>query len=365
MIARSTLPYASRFQRALLAMAMCLLPAVAARAVFIPAQNLNPASASIRLDSSFQSDAWLVYTYDIGVTGRVENATIQSSNGVPEVEQAILRQVKAMQFRPATRDGDPVKVSADPVVYTWILDKPRELSPRFRDMYQEAWAHYAEENYDAAFDIARQLKNFPGRNALEEVKLQILAASLASRWDDQAAELQHLSRVVELQSLAMNNNFKNTYVATDQYLKILRRIQTLQLNRMMLADAADTLASIQSLGSGSEIAVSAAESFRTAEQAFQTMEDVTVDGELVPLYRDGPGSWKTGLSRRHFSLSDVRGRVGAVFLVCANSERQLQYPSREPWQIPPGWNQCKIDISGKAGTRLVLHQHDIMEGHYR
>jgi len=347
-----------RFSRpGLLAAVLSLLPAMASWGVFIPPQNLDPASAIIRLDTSFQSDAWLVYTYDIGVDGQVENAAIQSSNGVPEVEQAVLRQLNEMRFQPAMRDGDPVKVSADPVVYTWILDKPRELTPRFRDIYQEAWAHYAEENYDAAFEIAVQLKNFPGRNALEEVKLQILAASLASRWDDQAAELQHLSRVVELQSLAMNNNFKNTYVGAEQYLQILNRIQTLQLNRMMLADAAETLATIQSLGAGSDIAIGAAERFRATEQVFQSMEDVTVDGELVPLYQDGPGSWKTGLSRQQFSLSDVRGRVGAVFLVCVNSERQLRYPSREPWTIPAGWRGCKIDVSGKAGTRLVLHQH--------
>ena len=87
------------------------------------------------------------------------------------------------------------------------------------------------------------------------------------------------------------------------------------------------------------------------------MPDVTVKGELVPLFRDGPGSWKTGLTRKAFSISDVRGRVGSVFLVCTGVEKQLRYPSNEPWTIPPGWNNCKIDIAGKAGTQLVLHQH--------
>lgn len=326
-------------------------------AQFVPPKNLDPASATIRLGSSFQNDAWLVYTYDIDETGTVVNAEIQSSNGVLEVEQAVLRQVKAMRFSPAQRGGKAVKVSADPVVYTWILDLPREMTPGFADKYQQAWDLYAEENYDAAFDIAVELKNYPGRNAAEEVKFQILAASLASRWDDEAAELQHLSRVVELQSLALNNNFKNSYVPTQQYLQILKRILTLQLNGNMLADAGDTLDRMQVLGRGSPVVAEAAALYTQKEQQLLPVADVTIKGELVPLYREGPGSWKAGLNRSEFSVTDVHGRVGAVFLVCANGERSLRYPSSDPWKIPGGWSDCKIDVSGKAGTRLVLHQH--------
>lgn len=333
--------------------------ATPAWSAFVPQQMLDPASATIRLDSSYQSDAWLVYTYEIDTDGKVVNTTIQRSNGVPEVEQAVLQQVGALQFRPATRNGKPVKVSAPPVTYTWILDKAREMSPRFSDMYREAWTFYAQENYDAASDLSMRLKTYPGRNAQEEVKYQILAASLASRRDDEAAELQHLNRVVAFQTLALDNSFKNTYVTTEQYLKILNRIQSLQLNRNMLADAGYTLDTLQSLGRGSAIANEAGDRYRQAELAFQSVEDITVNGELAPLYRGGAGAWKTGLSRNNFSISDVSGRIGSVFLVCANVEKQLRYPnpSKEPWTVPVGWTQCEIDVSGEAGTRLVLHQY--------
>ena len=348
--------FARRARLCAAALVLGMFGSSAAWAQFVPPQNLDPASATIRLGSSYQNDAWLVYTYDIDETGTVVNAAIQSSNGVIDVEQAVLNQVKAMRFSPAKRGGKPVKVSADPVVYTWILDKPREMSPRFAQMYQQAWDLYAQENYDGAFDIAVELKTFPGRNAQEEVKFQILAASLASRWQDEAAELQHLSRVVEFQSLALNNNFNNTYVPGQQYLQILKRILTLQLNGRMLADAGDTLDLMQGLGRGTPIVDEAAALYTQKESELLSVADVAISGELVPLYRDGPGSWKAGLSRTDFSISDVRGQVGAVFLVCANGERSLRYPSREPWKIPSGWSDCKIDVSGKAGTRLVLHQ---------
>ncbi|MFV8816443.1 energy transducer TonB [Haliea sp. E17] len=338
------------------ALALAVLPVAAVQAQFVPPRNLDPAGAAIRLDSSFQNDAWLVYAYDIDETGKVVNPQIYSSNGVLEVEQAILRQLSAMQFQPATRNGKPVKVPAEPVVYTWILDLPRKMSPAFEDAYRKAWDLYSQENYDAAFDQAVELKNFPGRNALEEVKFQILAASLASRWKDDAAEMQHLSRVVELQSLAMDNNFKNTYVTQDQFLKILSRILDLQLQRMMLADAGDTLDRMQSLGRGTQVVDEAAARYRAAEADFRSRPEVVVSGELVPLYQGGSGSWKSGLTWSDFSISDVRGKVGGVYLVCGGREQGLHYPTKTRWTVPVGWNDCAVELVGKAGTRLKLHQ---------
>ncbi|GHD12249.1 hypothetical protein GCM10007052_12880 [Halioglobus japonicus] len=343
--------------RALPLIAVLMLGLAApAWSTFVPPRNLDPANASIQMNKNFQQDAWLVYTYDIDHTGTVINAKIQSSNGVPAVEQAVLAQVNAMRFEPASRNGKPVKVSADPVIYTWILDKPRIMSAAFAEKYRAAWNLYSEENYDAAFDIAVELKNYPGRNALEEVKFQILAASLFSRWKDEAAELQHLSRVREFQNLAISNNFKNTYMPTDQYLQVLNRVVTLQLNAGMLADAGRTLDQMQSLGRGTDTVNDAAQRYSKSIASLQNVADITVRGELLPLFRDGPGSLKIGLSRQRFSISDVRGRIGGVFLVCGSAEMPLRHPAQEPWSIPAGWNNCEIDITGRAGTSLVLHQ---------
>ena len=335
---------------------LLLVSCLAGAGTYTPPQNLAPESANIRLDTSYQDDAWMVYTYDIDEQGLVTNAKIRSSNGVPSAENAVLGKLGMMRFRPAMRDGQPVKASADPVIFTWILDLPREMSPQFEATYLRAWALFNEEQYDAAFDQASILKDMPGRNAFEEVKYQILAASLASRLQDGAAELQHLGRAVELQSLALENNFKHHYIEPDQYLLILERIHTLQLERMMLADAAVTLGNIQAQGGGTDIAAREAVAYKAAEAQFNATRDVTVSGELMPIYRGGTGAWKAGLSRNKFSISDVQGKVDAVFLVCGSRDMQLRYPAEDPWVIPDGMNHCKIDVAGTPGTRFTLHQ---------
>ena len=325
-------------------------------AQFVPPQPLNPAVGDPSLPAGYDIEAWLVYTYEIDTSGKVVNAEIHSSNGVLEVEQTIMNQVRAQSFKPAMRGSNPVKVFVGPVFYTWIVDKPRELSPDFDQMYQEAWALFNADDYDGAFDIAAKLKGIPGRSAYEEVKLQVLAASLSSRWNDSAAELQHLERAVELQTLADGNRFRNRYIEQNQYLLILERIHTLQLERSMLADASTTLDKMIAYGAGGEVVARAKDKHLNADRDFRRTPDVAISGELTPIYRGGPGAWETRLSRGLFSLSGVRGKVDGALLSCAQGDLQLQFPALDPWRVPAGWNQCKVEVSGRSGTRFQLHQ---------
>ena len=324
---------------------------------YVPPRNLSPDNGVIRLGGEIQQDAWLVYAYDVDLKGGVANPRVISSNGVPAVEQAVLAELSAMRIEPARRDGRAVGASAHPVVFTWILDLPRELSPAYREQWQRAWALFREGNYDDAAREAEQLGKTPGRNALEEVTYRILAASLASRKGDWQGELQHLQRASAFQTLARTNEFKHRYIEPDQYLLILERIQALQLERMMLADAGKTLALIRELGPGSPVASRAASAYADAEGRFNALAEVTTPGGLVPMYPGGPGVWKTGLSRETFSISDVEGEISALYLVCNGRETRLDYPVQAPWRAPGNPDGCEIDIVGTAGTRLVLHQY--------
>lgn len=335
-----------------------LVPAMAtpALAQYVPASNLDPASATITLDSSFQDDAWLVYTYDIDVSGKVVNAAVRQSNQVPALEEALLQQVRTMRFSPATRNGEAVESSANPVIYTWILDKQREMGPEFAALYGQAWDFFANQDYVAAQSIAGQLQRFAGRNALEEVKARTLAASIANRQGEAGAELRHLERIVRFQRLALDNNFKHVYVPADQFLKMLDRILTLQLQGNMLADAGFTLDYMQVLGRGEPVVQSAASRYVSLEQSLQRTTDFTIEGELLPLYPEGPASWKVALTRPTFYLADVRGRVGSAYISCNGGAKLLSWPSKAHWRVPAGWSDCKLDVAGSEGTRLTLHQ---------
>ena len=112
----------------------------------------------------------------------------------------------------------------------------------------------------------------------------------------------------------------------------------------------------QDLEEGAELFLIDPVAYEAAEAQFNATQDATVSGELVPIYRDGTGAWKAGLSRNKFSISGVQGKVDAVFLVCGSRDIQLRYPAEDPWVIPDGMNHCKIDVAGTPGTRFTLHQ---------
>ena len=157
--------------------------------------------------------------------------------------------------------------------------------------------------------------------------------------------------------LARNNRFKNRYIEPDQYLLILERIQTLQLSRMMLADAGETLALLRELAPDSQVARRSAAAYAEVEGRFNALPEVSVPGELAPVYPGGPGVWKAGLSRDRFTIGDVEGVVSAVYLVCDGRDIRLDYPVTEPWRTPAGGEACKIDVVGTDGTKLVLTQY--------
>ena len=335
-----------------------LAGSVAYGAGFVPPENLNPGqSAQPTLDSSYDQEAWLVYTYDIDTDGRVANTKIHVSNGVTAVEDKIVNHVNAMRFRPATRNDKPVKVFVGPIVYTWILDVPRQMSPQFEEIYDRAWAFFNDNKYDEAFELALQLKNIEGRNAYEEIKFQILGASLASRWGDDSSELEHLNRIVEFQSLADRNRFKEPYVPTGQYLLMLERIGNLLLGKNRLADAEATLNKMLISDPAAKATNRLQGAYQDAEQQFRSQPDIEIWGVLTPIYRGGQGIWESRLFRNRFSIGNVKGNIESIYLACQGGrDMRLRHPSKKPWTTPAGWSSCKLEVAGRSGTRFVVHQ---------
>jgi hypothetical protein len=231
------------------------------------------------------------------------------------------------------------------------------MAPRFNSLYEQAWTHFKAQEYDAATQVARTLEQWPARNAYEEVKYRILAASLASRDLDEGAEQAHLKRIVDFQELAARNNFNNPYVVENQYLLMLDRMHSLQLAQMLLGDAQLTLNNLLARDSDAEVTLSAQKAQLEAQNRLSAMADVSVVGKLSGLYPGAQGFWETQLFREKFLITNAAGSIASVHLSCeTGGEQRLIYPSAVSWKIPPGWQRCKLEIAGTSDTRFTLHQ---------
>ncbi|MFV0478852.1 MAG: energy transducer TonB [Parahaliea sp.] len=337
-----------------LAAILLLTTALPVSAEFTPAERISLQAPS--LDGDFDDEAWLVYSYQVDSQGKVKDAVIHASNGIAMVDQDMLTQIRALQYHPATRDGKSVEVSMGPVVYTWILDIPRKMSDTFDTRYQEAWSLFQDGQYAAAADIAAELGNRPGRNAYEEVKYHILAASIANRQNDPSIELRHLMRIGSLQELADRNNFQHAYVEPAHYALMLARVQAIQLDNNQLADAEETVSKLLRYGVSDELRQKVQSAQQKAGTRWQQLHETVTQAEITAPYRGGPGTWKSGLRRERFSIRNVKGDISWIFLVCAEQERRLNYPTRSPWVVPDGWQNCQIEVGGQDGTRFELQQ---------
>ena len=322
-----------------------------------PPQNLNPEIPRYPdFDTTQSGEVWLVYTYEIDVDGLVKKLQIHSSNEVVMVNDAIKAHISGMRYQPAMRNGKPVLTYVGPVFFTLILDEERRLSPIFQRYYDVAKQQISAGDYDGAFENAVAMKNIAKRNAYEEVKVQLLAAQLVAHWEDDAAELQHLKRAVEFQTLADSKKFTHAYLEPNQYLVTLGRIHEIHLKNQMVADAGRILDSMMGLDAESMITTDA----RFRHEEFQMQVDgskpLETKAELTPIYRSGPGSWESWLARPEFGLDKVRGKIDSLFLICDNGERRLDYPYQTKWNIPAGMQACKVEITGDSGTRLVFKQ---------
>jgi hypothetical protein len=338
---------------------LLLLASTAAQSSgFVAPVNLDPTqSGTPVLDSSFNQEAWLVYGYNIDIHGAVVDMQIYRSNGVAAVEQKTRDHIDSLKFKPATRDGRPVTASVGPIVFTWILDNPRVMTDEFEARYKTAWALFKREEYDDASKITATLRKTPGRNAFEETKVHILAASLASRRQDRSAELRELKQILVFQTLAEKNHFANPYIEEGQYLLILERIHALQLELNMLADAQATFSSLENRAADSEVTARAQITQQQAVVSSSKKPDITIAAELNAVYSGGRGYWETRLSRDTFYISDVKGSIQSLYLSCkSGKEQRLQHSSLDLWTIPAGWSNCKMEAAGKSGTRFVLHQ---------
>ena len=76
----------------LLLLAMVTAPLTQAQ--YQPPESLNPSAPRYPdFDTSQSGEVWLVYTYEIDVDGLVKKLQIHSSNGVEEVNSAIVNHI--------------------------------------------------------------------------------------------------------------------------------------------------------------------------------------------------------------------------------------------------------------------------------
>jgi hypothetical protein len=68
------------------------------------------------------------------------------------------------------------------------------------------------------------------------------------------------------------------------------------------------------------------------------------------------GEWTYPLSRRVFTLADVKGKIDTITARCERKDQKLKYQDNQDWALPASWGKCVLDFEGKEGTTFTLYE---------
>ena len=60
------------------------------------------------------------------------------------------------------------------------------------------------------------------------------------------------------------------------------------------------------------------------------------------------------LTRNKFELSDVKGTLRKLDILCDNKKNSFSFAEKNTWNIPASWGQCSIYVHGDLKTSFNI-----------
>jgi len=73
-------------------------------------------------------------------------------------------------------------------------------------------------------------------------------------------------------------------------------------------------------------------------------------GNLRGMVDSSTYGWRQFLSRRRFTIENVKGSIEGMTISCGANTRQITYQPGEEWAVPEDWGVCAVLIETKPGT---------------
>ena len=70
----------------------------------------------------------------------------------------------------------------------------------------------------------------------------------------------------------------------------------------------------------------------------------------------GRKPWSHRLTEPVFAITSVTGEIQSLDLQCDGGSVQLEYQPDVEWNVPPGWSDCELQVSGARDTVFALYE---------
>jgi TonB family protein len=311
--------------------------------------------------------AWLELSLTVSKDGRVRNAKIVDGYYRPDFERSTLEAVRRWTFKPGTANGVPVDWTN--LTFRVVFDIRNEINVRISGAFPKFKREYKEVN--------ELLKNKRYAEAKQKVQAMIANHDVRLLYEYGAAEMLLATAELNLGhpetalvAIRRATPFPNMRVA-----ELLRphKVRALSKQEMQTSNFLTGKALEQALHDRFYIDVKLdryLDALETADHMQQVGKDVlddttkeaangirqllTSDAEIRVHAVPESVPWSYRLVRHDFTITDVKGTVNGMDLVCERQSAHLTFQPGSEWLLPPGWGDCTLTVNVGTGTQFTL-----------
>lgn len=284
-------------------------------------------------------EGWVTLTMMISPQGKPYEASVVDSSGNVKLEQAALKALNQMHFRPAMSGKTPVDSGFTFVMKFYSGGPDLGASEHFILAYKRFLEAF---NTGDRAQVEAALAQLQAQNLYEDAFRNYAQFAYDRKWGTEPEQAVDLRR-------ALVGEGNEHYLPRELYDDALVAQFSLQVKQN---DYGEALATWKKLKPRAP-AAARAELQRVAEQIATIRAS---DRDIATAGFIGKHSWGTLLFKSRFAIDVRSGAVSEIKLRCKKKYFFFKYEPDVQYTVSPNAGQCSIEVVGDPGTELTLVQ---------
>lgn len=285
-------------------------------------------------------EGWVIINFVINEEGRVIDPFIQESSGIREFEKESLKSIKKWQYKPATRNGQPIEQSNLTVKFDFNINGVIGVSGKFHRRYTSLIKAIKKNDLTKAKGKLDKLYNNKFWNYTESSFYWLADATYAKAIKDARRELISIKKALAVENVQINQT-SISYLLFRQFI--------LNLNNTNFAEAVHSFEQLKEKSNDQKLITQLQPHFDRVISLIEGNEPLVRFASL-----NSKGQLFHDLSRSNFSVAVDKGNLLSIEIRCDNKRSIYDYKPDRVWKIPEQWGECKTIFSGDKGTDIDI-----------
>lgn len=300
-------------------------------------------------------EGWVKLSWIVDIDGSVTDIIVEDSSGQKNLEKAAINAAKTYKYKPATKNGVPVKHSYKNSLISFHIEHNSQNAAKssFVFRYNKARRLIRKGKLDEAKKVIDDLQKRKKWNLYEDANFWLLKSIYDLQTNQRTEAMKALKKATFFDKRKLGQSIK-PYLSKKKYLFATAQLYSLQVEHHLYRDALDTYEKIKVAYPDSQQLV---EISKNAEQIIALTHQnllLKVSGKI-----SNRGFWKYQILRRAFSLTDINGKLDKLIIRCSRKVFSGTAKPDSMWKIPKSFGDCTLYIYGNTDSTFQLYEHPL------